>query len=205
MVIGKAAGVQATILDEIMYGVSVNKGNEEESLKETESLNVHWLQKLQGLCILWGTQISSRTVHIHTRQLASLPRGHQEIPAKFNFASDVINHWAGMEKVPDWALRSGEGTDGAPAVAETAVVRSPDPIRGEVVKAFVALAPQFLSHDLDELTKELQQHVKSVTAPYKYPRKMEFVLDLPKIITGKIQQVKLRVKEWKRSGQIGAQ
>ncbi|KAB0405998.1 hypothetical protein E2I00_008614, partial [Balaenoptera physalus] len=65
--------------------------------------------------------------------------------------------------VPDWALRSGECTDGAPAVAETAVV----------IKAFVALAPQFLSHDPDELTKELQQHVKSVTAPYKYPRKAE--------------------------------
>ncbi|KAJ8786715.1 hypothetical protein J1605_006204, partial [Eschrichtius robustus] len=74
-----------------------------------------------------------------------------------------------------------------------------------VVKAFVALAPQFLSHDPDELTKELQQHVKSVTAPCKYPRKMEFVLDLPKIFTGKIQQAKLRVKEWERSGQIGAQ
>ncbi|OWK11057.1 hypothetical protein Celaphus_00006974 [Cervus elaphus hippelaphus] len=80
-----------------------------------------------------------------------------------------------------------------PAVVETAVV----------VKAFVVLAPHFLSHDPDELTKELQQHVKSVTAPYKYPRKIEFVLDLPKTDTGKIQRAKLRDKEWKKSEQAG--
>ncbi|XP_057606485.1 acyl-coenzyme A synthetase ACSM2B, mitochondrial-like [Hippopotamus amphibius kiboko] len=92
-----------------------------------------------------------------------------------------------------------------PAVAETAVVSSPDPIRGEVVKAFVVLAPQFLFSDPEELTKELQQHVKSVTAPYKYPRKMEFVLDLPKTITGKVQRAKLRDKEWKNSRRVRAQ
>ncbi|XP_020035635.1 acyl-coenzyme A synthetase ACSM2B, mitochondrial isoform X2 [Castor canadensis] len=92
-----------------------------------------------------------------------------------------------------------------PAVVETAVISSPDPDRGEVVKAFVVLAPEFLSHDQDQLTKELQQHVKSVTAPYKYPRKMEFVLDLPKTITGKIARTELRAKEWKTSGQAGAQ
>ncbi|EPY86516.1 hypothetical protein CB1_000307022 [Camelus ferus] len=63
-----------------------------------------------------------------------------------------------------------------PAVAESAVVSSPDPIRGEVVKAFIVLTPKFLSHDRDQLTKELQQHVKSVTAPYKYPRKIVHVL-----------------------------
>ncbi|XP_047569885.1 acyl-coenzyme A synthetase ACSM2B, mitochondrial-like isoform X3 [Lutra lutra] len=92
-----------------------------------------------------------------------------------------------------------------PAVVETAVVSSPDPVRGEVVKAFVVLAPQFLSHDSDQLTKELQQHVKSVTAPYKYPRKVEFVSDLPKTVTGKIQRKILRDKEWKTSRQAGPQ
>ncbi|XP_028723641.1 acyl-coenzyme A synthetase ACSM2, mitochondrial [Peromyscus leucopus] len=92
-----------------------------------------------------------------------------------------------------------------PAVVETAVVSSPDSTRGEVVKAFVVLAPEFLSHDPDQLTKLLQQHVRSVTAPYKYPRKVEFVLDLPKTITGKIDRKKLRVKEWKTSGQAQAQ
>ncbi|XP_069726391.1 acyl-coenzyme A synthetase ACSM3, mitochondrial-like [Phaenicophaeus curvirostris] len=83
-----------------------------------------------------------------------------------------------------------------PAVLESAVVSSPDPIRGEVVKAFVVLTPAFVSHDQEKLTHELQQHVKKVTAPYKYPRKMEFVQALPKTATGKIQRKALRNKEW---------
>ncbi|XP_071067437.1 acyl-coenzyme A synthetase ACSM1, mitochondrial-like isoform X2 [Dasypus novemcinctus] len=83
-----------------------------------------------------------------------------------------------------------------PAVAESAVVSSPDPIRGQVVKAFIVLTPPFLSHDREQLTKELQQHVKSVTAPYKYPRKVEFVPELPKTITGKVKRSELRRKEF---------
>ncbi|GAB1292608.1 Acyl-coenzyme A synthetase ACSM5, mitochondrial [Apodemus speciosus] len=58
-----------------------------------------------------------------------------------------------------------------PAVLESAVVSSPDPIRGEVVKAFIVLSPAYASHDPEALTRELQEHVKTVTAPYKYPRK----------------------------------
>ncbi|XP_014746496.1 PREDICTED: acyl-coenzyme A synthetase ACSM4, mitochondrial-like [Sturnus vulgaris] len=83
-----------------------------------------------------------------------------------------------------------------PAVSDVAVVSSPDPVRGEVVKAFIVLAPDFVSHDPEKLTLELQQHVKKVTAPYKYPRKMEFVQELPKTTTGKIQRKVLRTKEW---------
>ncbi|KAM5228174.1 acyl-coenzyme A synthetase ACSM1, mitochondrial [Ctenodactylus gundi] len=83
-----------------------------------------------------------------------------------------------------------------PAVAESAVVSSRDLARGEVVKAFIVLAPPFQSHDRDQLTKELQQHVKSVTAPYKYPRKVEFVPELPKTVTGKIKRSELRKKEF---------
>ncbi|KAM3916300.1 acyl-coenzyme A synthetase ACSM3, mitochondrial-like [Leptodactylus fuscus] len=85
-----------------------------------------------------------------------------------------------------------------PAVAESAVVSSPDPIRGEVVKAFVVLSPPYTAHDQDALTKELQDHVKKVTAPYKYPRKIEFVEQLPKTVSGKIRRNELRNKEWGR-------
>ncbi|XP_069503273.1 acyl-coenzyme A synthetase ACSM3, mitochondrial-like [Ambystoma mexicanum] len=83
-----------------------------------------------------------------------------------------------------------------PAVAESAVVSSPDPIRGEVVKAFVVLVPAYGSHDPEALIKELQEHVKKVTAPYKYPRKMEFVEELPKTVSGKIRRNELRNQEW---------
>jgi acetyl-CoA synthetase/medium-chain acyl-CoA synthetase len=80
------------------------------------------------------------------------------------------------------------------AVAESAVVSSPDETRGEVVKAFVVLAPGFAASDA--LAKELQDHVKQVTAPYKYPRKLEFVESLPKTVSGKIRRIELREKEW---------
>jgi medium-chain acyl-CoA synthetase len=81
-----------------------------------------------------------------------------------------------------------------PSVAESAVVSSPDETRGEIVKAFVILAPGFKPSD--ELAKELQEHVKKVTAPYKYPRKIDFVDALPKTISGKIRRVELRNQEW---------
>ncbi len=80
-----------------------------------------------------------------------------------------------------------------PAVAESAVVASPDEMRGEVVKAFVILAPGYTASP--ELASELQEHVKKVTAPYKYPREIEFVDSLPKTISGKIRRVELREME----------
>jgi acyl-coenzyme A synthetase/AMP-(fatty) acid ligase len=83
-----------------------------------------------------------------------------------------------------------------PAVAESAVVSSPDEKRGEVVKAFVVLAPGF--EPSEELVRELQDHVKSVTAPYKYPRLIEFVEELPKTVSGKIRRIELRDREWGR-------
>ncbi|XP_064376369.1 acyl-coenzyme A synthetase ACSM3, mitochondrial-like, partial [Dromaius novaehollandiae] len=85
-----------------------------------------------------------------------------------------------------------------PAVVEAAVVSSPDPIRGEVVKAFVVLASKYVSHDPEKLMHELQDHVRKVTAPCKYPRKMEFVQQLPKTISGKIRRNELRQKEWRK-------
>jgi len=79
------------------------------------------------------------------------------------------------------------------AVAECAAVASPDPERGQVVKAFVVLKKGI--EPSDDLVKELQDHVKKMTAPYKYPRKIEFVTDLPKTTSGKIRRVELRLKE----------
>ena len=80
-----------------------------------------------------------------------------------------------------------------PAVAESAVVASPDSVRGEIVKAFVILKPGYVSSD--ELVISLQDHVKSATAPYKYPRAIDFVTELPKTISGKIRRVELREAE----------
>jgi acetyl-CoA synthetase len=83
-----------------------------------------------------------------------------------------------------------------PSVKESAVVASPDPIRGAIVKAFVILKES--ATPSDELVKELQDHVKRVTAPYKYPREIEFVDSLPKTTSGKIRRVELRQLEQKR-------
>ncbi|MDN3018218.1 acyl--CoA ligase [Paenibacillus sp. BSR1-1] len=81
-----------------------------------------------------------------------------------------------------------------PAVKECAVVASPDEIRGFIVKAFVVLQENV---DLNEpeLTKNLQEHVKTLTAPYKYPRKIEYLTELPKTTSGKIRRIELRQKE----------
>ena len=80
-----------------------------------------------------------------------------------------------------------------PAVAESAVVASPDEVRGNIVKAFVVLAPGYTSSD--ELTLSIQEHVRKVTAPFKYPRAVEYVTALPKTISGKIRRVELRERE----------
>jgi acetyl-CoA synthetase/medium-chain acyl-CoA synthetase len=88
-----------------------------------------------------------------------------------------------------------------PSVAESAVVSSPDEVRGEVVKAFIVLKAGYLPSE--KLMKEIQDHTKKVTAPYKYPRKIEFVSSLPKTVSGKIRRMELRQKEWENSGNSG--
>jgi len=82
-----------------------------------------------------------------------------------------------------------------PAVVECAITGVPDPIRGMIVKATVVLAPEYKAKASDELIKELQNHVKHETAPYKYPRLIEFVNELPKTISGKIRRVEIREKD----------
>ncbi len=82
-----------------------------------------------------------------------------------------------------------------PAVVECAITGVPDDIRGMVVKATIVLGKEWKDKAGDDLVKELQQHVKKVTAPYKYPRIIEFVDELPKTISGKIRRVEIRKKD----------
>ena len=84
-----------------------------------------------------------------------------------------------------------------PAVVECAITGVPDDIRGMVVKATIVLGKEWKDKAGDALVKELQQHVKRETAPYKYPRIIEFVDELPKTISGKIRRVEIRKKDAK--------
>jgi acyl-coenzyme A synthetase/AMP-(fatty) acid ligase len=88
-----------------------------------------------------------------------------------------------------------------PAVQECAVVGSPDPERGEIVKAFVVLRAGWTGDDA--LVRAIQDHVKASTAPFKFPRAVEFVAELPKTVTGKIQRRALRDLERERAAPGG--
>jgi acetyl-CoA synthetase len=81
------------------------------------------------------------------------------------------------------------------AVVECAITAVPDPIRGQVVKATIVLAASYKDQAGEALIKELQDYVKRITAPYKYPRIIEFVEELPKTISGKIRRVEIRQKD----------
>ena len=83
-----------------------------------------------------------------------------------------------------------------PSVLECAVTALPDPIRGQVVKATIVLAKGFEASE--ELKKEIQNHVKKATAPYKYPRVIEFVSDLPKTSSGKIMRTAIRAADMQK-------
>ena len=87
-----------------------------------------------------------------------------------------------------------------PAVVECAITGVPDDIRGMVVKATVVLGKEWKDKAGDDLIKELQNHVKRETAPYKYPRIIEFVDELPKTISGKIRRVEIRQKDNEKEG-----
>ena len=84
-----------------------------------------------------------------------------------------------------------------PAVVECAITGVPDEIRGQIVKATVILSKDYKAKAGDALVLELQEHVKQVTAPYKYPRIIEFVDELPKTISGKIRRVEIRQRDKK--------
>ena len=80
-----------------------------------------------------------------------------------------------------------------PAVLECCITAIPDALRGQVVKATIVLAKGYVASE--ELKKEIQNHVKKVTAPYKYPRIVDFVDELPKTISGKIKRATIRQNE----------
>jgi len=84
-----------------------------------------------------------------------------------------------------------------PAVLECAITGVPDEIRGQVVKATIVLNKEYRDMTKEVLIKNLQDHVKQVTAPYKYPRVIEFVDELPKTISGKIRRVEIRENDMK--------
>jgi len=82
-----------------------------------------------------------------------------------------------------------------PSVVECAVTGAPDPVRGVIVKATIVLAKD--TEPSEALALEIQEYVKTHTAPYKYPRKIEFVKELPKTISGKIRRTEIRAKDEK--------
>ena len=85
-----------------------------------------------------------------------------------------------------------------PAVVECAITGVPDEIRGQVVKATIILGDKYRPRAGEELIRELQDHVKQITAPYKYPRIIEFVDELPKTISGKIRRQAIRADDENR-------
>jgi acetyl-CoA synthetase len=90
--------------------------------------------------------------------------------------------------------------DSHEAVLECAMIPSPDPVRGEIVKVFVVLLEGY--EPSEKLITDIQQHVKRITAPYKYPREIEFVTELPKTISGKIKRKELRIMEFERKREV---
>lgn len=90
-----------------------------------------------------------------------------------------------------------------PAVVECAITGVPDEIRGQVVKATIVLASAYKAIADENLIKQIQDYVKHITAPYKYPRIIEFVDELPKTISGKIRRVEIREKDQNKAAANG--
>lgn len=111
------------------------------------------------------------------------------IPENFNFAYDVVDAWAAEEPDREALLWTN------PAVVECAITAVPDEIRGQIVKATIVLAKDYVRLAGADLVRDIQDHVKRITAPYKYPRVIEFVKELPKTISGKIRRVAIRATD----------
>jgi acyl-coenzyme A synthetase/AMP-(fatty) acid ligase len=131
------------------------------------------------------------------RWFLSGDRAHKDADGRYWYAGradDVINsagYRIGPIEVENVLLEH-------PAVLECAVVPSPDAERGEIVKAFVVLKSGFVGSPT--LAAELQNYVKAQTAPYKYPRAIAFIAELPKTVTGKIRRRTLKDQEFAQDG-----
>jgi 2-aminobenzoate-CoA ligase len=122
------------------------------------------------------------------------------------FQMDADGYFWFQARTDDMIVSSGYNISGAevesallehPAVAECAVVASPDEERGHVVKAYVVTTPDAGAGDA--LVADLQAHVKARIAPYKYPRRIEFLDALPRTPTGKVQRTRLRAMDPERA------
>jgi 2-aminobenzoate-CoA ligase len=135
------------------------------------------------------------------------PRQRQYVQRGWNLTGDVFvqdadGYFTFVARADDMIISSGyniagpeveEALNAHPAVAECAVVGAPDDTRGQLVKAYVVLAPGVAGDAA--LVAELQEHVKRTIAPYKYPRAVEFVTELPRTATGKVQRFVLRERD----------
>ena len=121
-------------------------------------------------------------------RIAQLEQENAELQAQIEELTARIEGMNTKAALKDWSLDATVWSDSnGVTVAFTAV---PDPVRGQVVKATIVLNKGFTASD--ELKKELQNHVKVTTAPYKYPRIIEFVTELPKTTSGKIKRAEIR-------------
>ena len=132
-------------------------------------------------------QVSAAQKQVEMIKVISIQRGLYTLPPSLQEIARLrLEH-------PEESLTSLGALLEPPAVLETAITAAPDELRGQVVKATIVLKPGWEAGDA--LKKELQEHVKRTTAPYKYPRIIEFVSELPKTISGKIRRVELRQKD----------
>jgi acetyl-CoA synthetase len=115
----------------------------------------------------------------------------------FNSRADDVSISSGYRIGP---FEVESAVDSHAAVLECAMIPSPDLLRGEIVKVFVVLREGY--EPSAELVRDIQQHVKRITAPYKYPREIEFVDELPKTISGKIRRKELRTREFERKSEV---
>lgn len=175
-------GNELEVIDELGKPVEVNEIGEIALKKNSPALFKEYYKNPEK------TQMSIRGEYYVTGDLAS-----KDEDGYFWFegrSDDIIissGYTIGPFEVEDALIKH-------PAVQECAVIGSPDEVRGNVVKAYVVLKDS-INQDEEELVKDLQDHVKNITAPYKYPRVIEFIEELPKTTSGKIRRIELRDRE----------